>query len=142
MPISSDQPLLGWVSGFGELSSQAASFGNPSFDYFTGAILTGIDYQGKNGALAGGALGYAYTHYYEDQDAGSGHVNYYFASFYANIPVHHFYFSPAVWGLFNQTDNQRHVFFPGFSETAQANIYSWQLVPHAFIVESDCGCGK
>ena len=29
-----------------------------------------------------------------------------------------------------------------WSENGDALVMSWQLVPHAFIVESDCGCGK
>ncbi len=119
-----------WVSGFGEFAHQAASLQNPSFKYFSQAALAGLDYQGENKILVGSSLGYAHTHYHEDAHAGYGSTNYYFASFYGNGFLGNFYFSPAVWGMFNQSDNTRDISFPGFHEKAHSDIFAWQLIPH------------
>ncbi len=119
-----------WGSGFGEFSHQSASSQNPSFNYISEAALAGIDYLGGENWLLGGALGYAHTNFYEHHHAGHGHINYYLASLYARSFVGSFYFSPAVWGIFNQIENTRSIAFSGFSENAHANIFAWQLVPH------------
>ncbi|MDP1609394.1 MAG: autotransporter domain-containing protein [Chlamydiales bacterium] len=132
-PARSKEPknkFSAWISGFGEFAHQAASLENPSFNFISEAVLAGLDYQGENRGLAGGSLGYAHTHYYEENNAGHGHINYGFASVYGNYFIEDFYLSPAIWGLFNETDNTRNISFPGFSEKAHADIFVWQLVPH------------
>lgn len=96
-----------WVSGFGEFSHQSASLQNPSFNFISEAALIGLDYHG-----------------------GHGDINYYFSSIYGNGFIGDFYLSPAVWGLFNQTNNTRNISFSGFSEKAQGDIFAWQLIPH------------
>jgi autotransporter-associated beta strand protein len=122
--------LSAWISGFGEFAHQSASLQNPSFHFTSEAVLAGLDYQGENRGLAGGSLGYAHTHYSEENHAGHGNINYYFGSAYGNYFIGDFYLSPAVWGLFNKTDNTRNISFPGFSEKAHADIFAWQFVPH------------
>jgi fibronectin-binding autotransporter adhesin len=119
-----------WGSTFGKKAHQKASGQTPSFRFTSAGLLTGFDYLGKNRASAGGAIGYAHTYFNQNQDLGRGSINYYFASLYGNAFSGNFYFSPAVWGIFNQTKNVRHIFFPGFSDDAKANIYAWQLLPH------------
>lgn len=119
-----------WVSGFGEFAHQDASSQNPSFNFISEAALAGIDYQGENRSVVGGGLGYAHTHYYEDNHAGHGNINYYFVSLYSNHFISNFYFSPAILGIFNQIDNVRSISFSGFSENAHANIFAWQFIPH------------
>jgi fibronectin-binding autotransporter adhesin len=119
-----------WLSGFGEFAHLAALDQNPAFTFATGAALAGFDYRGLNKGLVGGSLGYARSHYYANQDAGSGNINFYLASVYGNVFAGNFYFSPALWGIFNQTDNQRNIAFPGFSAAAEADILAWELVPH------------
>ncbi len=120
----------GWVSGFGEYARQAAIKQNPSFDFWSGAILGGFDYHMKNNGFAGIAAGYAHTHYSEDHKMGHGNIQYYFASLYGNVYSGNFYFAPSVWGIFNHTHNLREIKFPGYSATAKAKICAWQLVPH------------
>ncbi|MBP9841859.1 MAG: autotransporter domain-containing protein [Simkaniaceae bacterium] len=122
--------LSAWVSGFGEFAHQSASLQNPSFYFVSEAALMGLDYQGDNRGVAGGSLGYAHTHYSEDDQAGHGNINYYLASFYGNGFVGNFYFSPAVWGIFNQINHVRNISFSQFSETAHADIFAWQFIPH------------
>ncbi|MCX6991115.1 MAG: autotransporter domain-containing protein, partial [Chlamydiae bacterium] len=132
-PIKSRGPknrFSSWVAGFGEFAHQAALSQNPSFNFISGAALTGLDYRGEDRAAVGGSLGYAHTHYYEADHAGHGNINAYFTSIYGNAFAYEFYFSPAVWGVFNQTDNTRNISFPGFSSSAHAGIFSWQLIPH------------
>ncbi len=132
-PVTSKGPknkYSAWISGFGEFAHQAASLQNPSFNFISEAVLVGFDYQGENRGLAGGSLGYAHTHYSEENNAGHGNINYYFGSVYGNCFIGDFYLSPAGWGLFNETDNTRNISFPGFSEKAHAEIFAWQLVPH------------
>lgn len=85
-----------WGSGFGEFAHQAASSQNPSFNFMSEAALLGLDYQGKNRTVVGGGLGYAHTHYYENNHAGHGNINYYCASIYTNHFISDFYISPAV----------------------------------------------
>lgn len=123
-------PWTSWISGFGEISRVEASQQNPAFNYLTGALLLGFDYSGQNGNLVGGGFGYAHSHFYDAQDAGHGNINCYFASIYGSSFKGNFYFSPAIWGLFNQIDNTRKISFPGFSQKATADILAWQLVPH------------
>ncbi len=132
-PVRCKEPkneFSAWVSVFGEFSHQSASQQNPSFNFISGAALIGIDYQGRNRGVAGGSLGYAHTYYSEDHHFGHGNINYYFASVYGNWFTGDFYFSPAVWGLFNQIKNTRNISFPGFSEKAHADIFAWQFIPH------------
>jgi len=119
-----------WVSGFGEFSHQAASLQNPSFNYSTAAALIGFDYRGQNRNLAAGTIGYAHSHFYEKKNRGQGDINSYFGSVYGNVFFSDFYLSPAIWGIFNQRDNTRRISFTGFSSNANADILSWELVPH------------
>lgn len=129
-PKKTCYPWTSWISGFGEISHVAASEQNPAFNYLTGALLLGFDYNGQTGHLVGGSLGYAHSHFYDAQDAGHGKTNCYFASIYGNVSKGDFYFSPAIWGLFDQIDNTRKIAFPGVSQKATADILAWQLVPH------------
>ncbi|MCX6991105.1 MAG: autotransporter outer membrane beta-barrel domain-containing protein [Chlamydiae bacterium] len=132
-PVKSEGPknrFSSWISGFGEFAHLSAISQNPSFNYISGGVLAGLDYRGENRGVLGGSLGYAHTHYTEAQNAGHGNINAYFGSTYANAFVHDFYFSPAVWGIFNQIDNTRNISFTEFSAKAHSDIFSWQLVPH------------
>jgi uncharacterized protein with beta-barrel porin domain len=131
LPVCKQEPKFSaWISGFGEYSHQAASLQNPAFHYVSEAALAGLDYRGENRKLMGGAVGYAHTSYRENHHAGHGMINYYFLSLYGNAFVKNFYISPAVWGVFNQVHNTRHIAFTGFSGNARANINGWQLIPH------------
>ncbi len=131
-PVKSNQrnKFSVWASGFGEYSHQSAKQQNPSFHYISGAALTGIDYFLDRNATLGGALGYAHTHFKSRENESHGNVNYYFASLYGNFMTGKFYFAPAIWGLFDQIHNIRNISFKGFSKTANAHIFAWQLLPH------------
>ena len=119
-----------WATAFGEFAHQKASEQNPAFSFISEAILAGVDYEGIDKDLAGISIGYAHTRYNENQHAGHGNINYYFASLYGNGFVGDFYLSPAIWGMFNQIDNTRDISFSGFYEKAYADIFAWQLIPH------------
>ena len=119
-----------WVTGFGEFAHQAAMDQNPSFNFISEAVLAGFDYHIGDKDLMGVSLGYAHTRYNENDHAGHGNINYYFASIYSNRFMGDFYLSPAVWGMFNKTENTRNISFPGYSDKAEANIFAWQLIPH------------
>jgi autotransporter-associated beta strand protein len=129
-PIESTAQNSFWVSGFGEYAGQEASKQNPSFNFWSGAVLGGFDYHMENEGLVGTAVGYAHTHFSEDKKMGSGNIGYYFASIYGNAYAGNWYFTPSVWGIFNQTKNVREIKFPGFDQKARATIFAWQLVPH------------
>ena len=92
--------------------------------------MAGFDYRGEHRDSLGAAIGYAHTHFNENQHAGHGNINYYFGSIYGNIFTGNFYFSPAIWGIFDEIENTRNISFPDFSKKAQANIFAWQLLPH------------
>lgn len=119
-----------WISGFGEFAHQTAQSQNPSFNFNSEAVVAGCDYHMHKKAVAGGALGYAHTHFYDQDDAGHGNINYYFVSAYGNTSIDHFYISPAIWGVFNQNSNTRRIAYPGVSEVAKAHIFAWQMIPH------------
>lgn len=130
---SSDQAenkFSAWVTGFGEFAHLSAISQNPSFNYLAGAVLAGLDYNQGNTDLVGCSLGYAHTYYYEAGSAGHGDTNSYVGSVYGSAHIKDFYFSPAICGVFNQTDNTRNISFTGFSEKAHADIFAWQLIPH------------
>ncbi|MFS8563026.1 MAG: autotransporter outer membrane beta-barrel domain-containing protein [Rhabdochlamydiaceae bacterium] len=131
-PRSGDRKniLVGWASGFGEFAYQSASSQNPAFHFNSGGLIAGLDYQGKSRSLVGGSLGYAHTGYHESDHAGSGDINYYFASIYGNRFFNNFYISPAISGIYNKTKNKRNISFMGFLEKARADIFAWQLLPH------------
>lgn len=119
-----------WISGFADFIHQAGSNQNPSFNDIAEAVLVGFDYRKPSIGILGTAVGYLHTHFYEHGNMGHGTANSGLISVYGDIPISHFYIEPAVLGIFNAFENNRVIFFPGFSKTAHANIYSWQLVPH------------
>ncbi len=125
-----DCPYNGWISAFGEDAHGAASKDDPSFNFYTGAMLGGLDYNITPCDLVGGSLGYAYTHFIDDHHRGSGKINYYFANIYGDTNIGNFYISPAIWAVYEQIKNTRNISFPGYSEQAKANIRAWQCVPH------------
>jgi autotransporter-associated beta strand protein len=125
-----DNKYSAWITGFGEYAHQSASLQNPSFHFISEAILAGFDYLPGDRNLVGASLGYAHTHYHEHHHRGHGNINYYFGSLYGNAYMGHFFISPAIWGMFNQTHNTRHISFTGFSQNARADIFAWQLIPH------------
>ncbi|MBS0626635.1 MAG: autotransporter domain-containing protein, partial [Verrucomicrobia bacterium] len=128
-PTFSQGDFSTWILGFGELAHQKSSHQNPAFHYAVGGALLGFDHKMGDG-LAGFALGYSGTYFHDRNRMGHGHINSYFASIYGNAPIGSFYFSPAIWGVFNETNNVRDIVFPGVSEVAKAHIFSWQLIPH------------
>ncbi|MCF7806194.1 MAG: autotransporter domain-containing protein, partial [Simkaniaceae bacterium] len=125
----SEHRVSAWISGFGEYAHEKASLQNPSFNYLSEGVLIGVDYH-ENRNLIGGSLGYAHTHYTEDNHFGHGNINAYVAGIYANIFARNFYFSPVIWGIFDEINNTREISFPEFFGKAKANIFAWQLVPH------------
>ena len=120
----------GWITGFGEFAHLSSISQNPSFRFNAGAVLAGLDVYLGDRSLVGGSLGYAHTHYYEGWNAGHGNTNSYIGSVYGNAYVGDFYLTPAIWGVFNQTDNTRNISFPGFEAKASSEIFSWQMIPH------------
>ena len=119
-----------WIKGFGEFAHLSGMDQNPSSNYVTGAVVAGLDNNFGNRNVLGRALGYALTHYHDQDSAGHGNTNSYFGSFYGNAFIKDLYISPGIWAVFNQTDNTRNISFPGYSGKAHANIFSWQLIPH------------
>ena len=128
-PVKRNQ-FSGWISGFGEFARQTGQNQAYPFHFNTGGVLAGFEYQKSDRAIVGGALGYAHTHYYENQNAGYGNINYYFASLYGNQFIGNFYLSPSIWGLFDQINNTRQVAVLNYFEKPRADIFIWQLVPH------------
>jgi outer membrane autotransporter protein len=125
-----DDKFTAWISGFSQLAHVSEHSQSPSFNYYSGSALAGLDYLGKNNNFLGGSLGYAYTHYTDKSSSGKGSINSYFANLYGSVFIKSFYFSPALWGIYNQADNVRNISFSDFSDKAHADINAWQLVPH------------
>lgn len=119
-----------WVGGMGEYSHQKSQDQNPAFHFISGSALLGFDYYGTENNLFGFSGGYAYTHLVENHNAGHAKINYYFANIYDTYYSQKGYLELALWGVYNQIHNYRHISFPGFDATASATIDSWQLTPH------------
>jgi len=129
-PNSLEGNFSTWILGFGELAHQTSSQQNPDFHYATGGALAGFDHKPAKEALVGSALGYSRTYFHDSNHMGSGHINSYFTSIYGNAPLGSFYFSPSIWGVFNEIHNTRNISFTEVMEQAKAHIFSWQLIPH------------
>lgn len=128
-----------WISGFGEFAYQDGSNQNPSFNFISEAALVGFDYRVPLKGMVGSSLGYLHTSFYENERMGHGNTNSGFFSFYGEVLINRFYIEPAFLGVFNVTNNTRNIAFSDFSAKAQANIYSWQLVPHLEVgYDFDC----
>ena len=130
VPIKREKPLSGWILGFGELAHQRGTNQIQSVNYGSGALLVGVDYLFENTGLFGIAFGYDYTHFSEGGNAGHGNMNNYVLSLYGMVSASNFYFSPALWGLFDQTHNVRNLSLPNYFAKASSNIHAWQLDPH------------
>ena len=66
----------------------------------------------------------------EKGDFGKQWVNDFVASFYSSIYLGNFFLDMTVWGGYNHTTGERHIFFPGFDATAHSKTHSWQATPH------------
>lgn len=119
-----------WITALAEYAHQSAMPSIPSFNFFTQAILAGLDYEGPKRGLMGAAAGYAHTHLVEENSLGTQDINFYLLSCYGNAFFHQFYISPALWGIFSENSSVRNIDFPGFSGRAVATIFAWQLLPH------------
>jgi autotransporter-associated beta strand protein len=126
----SKSAFSGWLSGFGKYAHQGAEKQNPAFNFWSDAILGGFDYHLDTNNLVGTSIGYAGSYFSEAHQKTHGHINYYFANLYGNAYVDNLYFSPSIWGIFNDTQNIRKIAFPGYAAKAEAKICAWQLVPH------------
>ena len=128
-----------WMSGFGESGYQKAAFQNPSFKFWTGSLIGGLDIVGKNRTLLGGSGGYAHSYFGDNGHAGHGNIDTFFANGYANVFLCDFYISPAIWTFYNMNKNIRFVQFPDFNQKAEAKIIAWQLMPHLEVgYDLDC----
>jgi len=126
----SHSKFTGWVGGLAEYAHLEASDQNPGFNYLSEAVIVGLDYNPTNKDVVGGSIGYVHTHFRDDDHAGHGNINSYYAALYGNAFVGDLYFSPAVWGVYNQADQTRQIHFTGFKKQAHADISSWQFIPH------------
>ncbi len=104
-----------WIGGLGEYSHQKSADQNPAFHFVSGAAWIGFDYSSSLqfwNNLAGFSGGYAYTHLVENGSAGHANINYYFANIYDTYYGQKGYLELAVWGVYHQIHNYRHIAFP------------------------------
>ena len=119
-----------WLDGFGEFSRQNAQNQVPSFHLFSGGALLGVDYFCYANGQIGGAIGYAKNSIHEDQNSGSGSINFYTASIYGIGYIDDGYIQGGLWGSYNKYKNHRHIDFPGFDSTANNKHEGIQLTPY------------
>ena len=119
-----------WAGGFFERSDVASENQNPEYKFNSEAGMIGCDYKINPDILVGAGAGYGYTSLSESGDKGSASVDYYFGTLYSNADFDCFYVESALWGIFHQAHNKRHIYFPGFDAYAKGNFNGWQCVPH------------
>jgi len=129
-----------WGGGFFQHAEQSAQNENPKFQFNSESAIIGIDYSQTPDFLFGGAFSYAYTHLNESENAGKAAINYYSATIYGMMNHDGFYVEPALWGIYHRVHNQRHIFFPGFDETATAKFNGWQMISHLGFGRNDQYC--
>ena len=119
-----------WIGGIGQFGYERAQQQNPSFHLNSGGALVAFDYLGFDNALIGGGIGYAHNSIHEAQNAGEGSIDIYLATFYGIAYLSSFYFEGALFGAYDQFKNERHIFFPGYDQTAKSHHQGYQLTPH------------
>jgi autotransporter-associated beta strand protein len=123
-------PYALWIGAFGEYFKGKEQHQTPGFEATTEGVLGAFDYYAKERGMAGMALGYAHTHLHEYDDAGKASINYFYSSLYGTVQASAFYMDVAAWWGYQDIENQRHIFYPGFEKTAKAYFHAWQLSPH------------
>jgi uncharacterized protein with beta-barrel porin domain len=119
-----------WLDGFAEFSHQNAQNQSPAFSIFSGGLLVGLDYfYFENGQISG-AIGYANNDIEDSQDAGTGSIDFYTASFYGTGYPGDGYIDCGFWITYNHYRNHRHVFFPTYDKTTHSSHTGMQFTPH------------
>lgn len=118
-----------WAEGLGEFAYQHAESQNPSFNTATGGVLGGFDYYGNYGQISS-AFGFAHSYLKADEDLGNDKIDFYTLGLYGIGYIEKWYIEVGAWGVYNQYEGDRHVFFSGFDAHAKSRHNGWQAVPH------------
>ncbi len=127
---SQDTTYSVWASAIGSFAHEHAQKETPAFNMDTGGLLLGYDNYRYQNLLLGAAVGYAYVDIHDKGHYGKQYISDYTTSFYSTLYVNNCFFDFALWGGYHSGKSQRDITFPGFDETAKANIKGWQIVPH------------
>jgi autotransporter-associated beta strand protein len=126
------EPAYGfWMNGFVNLASQDSENQNLPFDFITGAVLSGLDWESTyKEHILGIAIGYANSSVTDHGGMGSSDISSFAASLYADFIYDSFYAQGIFWGVFNQISNHRTISYPGVNTKASADFCGWQINPH------------
>jgi len=119
-----------WMSASGQKSHQDGTSTTPSFDLTGEMLILGMDKKTCLNHLYGGAIGYAHTHLKEADSAGKATTNYGYGSAYGVFHYNDLYLDCALFLGFFHTNNDRHIFYPGFNAHAESSYNGLQLSPH------------
>ena len=119
-----------WLDGFAEFSHQNSQNQSPAFRVFSGGLLLGLDYFCFENGQISGAIGYANNDIEDSQDAGTGSIDFYTASFYGTGYPGDGFIDCGLWITYNHYRNHRHVFYPTYDKTTHSAHTGMQFTPH------------
>ncbi len=124
------KPYNVWVSGFGSLLHEKAAQQNPAFNATNSGVIVAIDKTFDDDTIIGGGLAYANSHINEKDHFGKANTNGGLATLYGTWFISDFFIDAALWGGYLSTQNQRNIFFPGFTATATSHYNSFETDGH------------
>jgi autotransporter-associated beta strand protein len=120
-----------WMAGFVDQANQSSENLNLPFDFMTGGVIAGLDYQSEyKENILGINICYANTQVEDQNNMGSSDISSLAASLYADYVYGSLYIQGIFWGVLQQINNQRIITYPGVNTKATANFTGWQINPH------------
>jgi uncharacterized protein YhjY with autotransporter beta-barrel domain len=127
-PRASRRPSFGpWLDGFGQWGNQAKDDGYIGYHYGLGGTTLGMDTTVGDHFLAGGSLGFAYTHVGLSSGVGSSNVQSGFASLYGTWLLGRAYLQPIVTVARNRYDNRRYLDIGSQQSTAESDYAGYTI---------------
>jgi autotransporter-associated beta strand protein len=127
---SKPKPYNIWATGLWDISNQDAQKQNPGFSVMNGGFLVAFDYGNLNRGLVGAAAAYVRSTIHQKNKFGNDEINAGYLSLYGTVFFSNAFLELATWGGYQRFNHDRHIFFPGFSETASSGYNGYQVTPH------------
>ncbi|MCH9616900.1 MAG: hypothetical protein SP4CHLAM5_03920 [Chlamydiia bacterium] len=120
-----------WIDGFVDFANGGAENQNVPFDFITGAVLVGVDFESAyKENILGIAAGYANSWVEDNRGMGSSDISSLAATIYTDYMYDILYMQGAFWAVLELTNNQRIISYPGVHAKATSNFTGWQINPH------------
>lgn len=118
-----------WMAPFGGYTQIQAQQQTPAFNMKSGGVLVAWDRNGAHQNLLGMGGVYLYTKLDENDQAGYGHIDQGFLTFYGTLNSGHLYLDMGFSGGVYRGESVRRISFPGVLEMAKSHPQGWQLAP-------------